>query len=558
MSAKMDVDPADGGHKVGDIVLCYHGPLIYGKCRRWPGNSLIVSNLWMIVAGTFMGQHNLERKSPQRRRRTGTSIAKVKLLRREALIILFIIKDGKTRGCTSLRHFPPALSHSISDSRWDEWVPETRVMKITETSQKLQKQLMDTVNSKKKKEETKKKDAADSGTDRGKKRPRDTGENDEDFKNRPEIKIPIPDILKLQLVDDWERVTKNRQVVTLPRNPTVTQVLEQYREFKVANKPAASAAGSSNGTAASRESRSDDVLNEVLDGIKLYFDRSLGNVLLYRFERAQYQDLLAKSQGKEMSDVYGAEHLLRLFVQMPSFIAHTNMDTDATNLLRQYLEDILKWMAKNNKKLFLTEYDNVLPEYETTSMPTYKLNSKSYRKVILHATKFPYSTNVNGLLIGKKSGSGESQHTDILDAIPLFHTNVNLTPMLEIAVSQAEQYAVSIGLQIVGYYHANLTDKAPSVVATKIASTLDQVLNSNVLLLMVDPSKLGAKSTDHAVVPYTRDGTAWKGAFDRFSVAEAFPAAFEIASNRSHIEGLHDFDEHLDNLKLDWLSNPAV
>lgn len=29
---------------------------------------------------------------------------------------------------------------------------------------------------------------------------------------RPEVKIPIPDILKMKLVDDWENVTKNNQV----------------------------------------------------------------------------------------------------------------------------------------------------------------------------------------------------------------------------------------------------------------------------------------------------------------------------------------------------------
>lgn len=29
---------------------------------------------------------------------------------------------------------------------------------------------------------------------------------------RPEIKISIPDNLKVQLVDDWEAITKNQQV----------------------------------------------------------------------------------------------------------------------------------------------------------------------------------------------------------------------------------------------------------------------------------------------------------------------------------------------------------
>lgn len=32
---------------------------------------------------------------------------------------------------------------------------------------------------------------------------------------RPEVKIVIPDVLKLQLVDDWENVTKNNQVRSL-------------------------------------------------------------------------------------------------------------------------------------------------------------------------------------------------------------------------------------------------------------------------------------------------------------------------------------------------------
>ena len=37
-----------------------------------------------------------------------------------------------------------------------------------------------------------------------------------DYLKRPEVKIVIPDLLKLQLVDDWENVTKNNQVKTEP------------------------------------------------------------------------------------------------------------------------------------------------------------------------------------------------------------------------------------------------------------------------------------------------------------------------------------------------------
>lgn len=50
-------------------------------------------------------------------------------------------------------------------------------------------------------------------SDRGKKRAKDTSvDKEEDFTKRPEIKVPIPDSLKAQLVDDWESITKNQQV----------------------------------------------------------------------------------------------------------------------------------------------------------------------------------------------------------------------------------------------------------------------------------------------------------------------------------------------------------
>jgi mortality factor 4-like protein 1 len=60
--------------------------------------------------------------------------------------------------------------------------------------------------------------------------------------------------------------------------------------------------------------RSDAVLAEVMSGIVLYFDKALGNNLLYRFERAQYVDIRRKTaEARPMSEIYGAEHLLRLF-----------------------------------------------------------------------------------------------------------------------------------------------------------------------------------------------------------------------------------------------------
>lgn len=48
---------------------------------------------------------------------------------------------------------------------------------------------------------------------RGTKRARD----EDDSTKKPELKLNVPETLKLILVDDWEAITKNNQVIFLAR-----------------------------------------------------------------------------------------------------------------------------------------------------------------------------------------------------------------------------------------------------------------------------------------------------------------------------------------------------
>jgi mortality factor 4-like protein 1 len=70
------------------------------------------------------------------------------------------------------------------------------------------------------------------------------------------------------------------------------------------------------------------VIQTVVDGFQAYFDRALGANLLYRFERPQYAEVrknywtgpkVVIGNEKEMSHVYGAEHLLRMLGELSSY-----------------------------------------------------------------------------------------------------------------------------------------------------------------------------------------------------------------------------------------------
>lgn len=129
---------------------------------------------------------------------------------------------------------------------------------------------------------------------------------EESFVTKPAVKIPIPDNLKMILVDDWEQVTKNHAILPLPVPHPVNEILELYEEDERKNRRPGSAEY--------------DLLVETVHGIKEYFAKCLGKILLYKLEREQYFEMRAcwegcilEWEGKGPGDIYGAEHLIRLF-----------------------------------------------------------------------------------------------------------------------------------------------------------------------------------------------------------------------------------------------------
>lgn len=120
----------------------------------------------------------------------------------------------------------------------------------------------------------------------------------------------MPDRLKSLLVDDWENITKNLQLVQLPSAHPASVILDEYMKHAI--------------DTGSRTKMERDILEEVIAGLKEYFNKSVGRLLLYRFEREQFYDIWSHIQqptddlaGKPLADIYGGEHLLRLLGKYP-------------------------------------------------------------------------------------------------------------------------------------------------------------------------------------------------------------------------------------------------
>ncbi|KAF2658367.1 NuA4 histone acetyltransferase complex, Eaf3/MRG15 subunit [Lophiostoma macrostomum CBS 122681] len=240
---------------------------------------------------------------------------------------------------------------------WDDWVPEDRLRKLTQENRDLANSLRHEMLAAQRAARappvaTKKKPQGSTrGSEepqpavaavgpRGTKRLRDHDlEKEEVFQAKRAVRIPMPDRLKSLLVDDWENITKNLQLVQLPSNKPAGVILDEFFEATKTHRRLTSAEA--------------DILEEVVQGLKEYFNKSLGRLLLYRFERAQFfqihhelTEATSDLVGKNLADIYGGEHLLRLFVSMPELIAQTNMDAQSVARLREELANMLSWLSK--------------------------------------------------------------------------------------------------------------------------------------------------------------------------------------------------------------------
>ncbi|XP_054756378.1 mortality factor 4-like protein 1 [Lytechinus pictus] len=300
------------------------------------------------------------------------------------------------------------------NKNWDEWVPESRALKFNEANLQKQKELFAAQKAKQKRARSQKKpdkevsSKAQSSTPsasekttlkRGAKassepastpssaaaspqpppeeptpvaatpapapqadslrkkrsRPDNTVETEESFVSKVDIKVKVPEELKPILVDDWDAVTRQKMLLHLPARTTVEQILEEYMKQKKNKKDMTPA--------------KESTIAEICQGLKEYFNVMLGTQLLYKFERPQFADILAAHPDEPMSRIYGAVHLLRLFVKLGGMLAFTPVDEKSMQLLLTHVHDFLTYLKKNSTSLFKpSDYEAAPPEYHRKAL----------------------------------------------------------------------------------------------------------------------------------------------------------------------------------------------
>ncbi|KAL8491970.1 hypothetical protein ACS0TY_023533 [Phlomoides rotata] len=219
--------------------------------------------------------------------------------------------------------------------RWDEWLDVDFLLKYTDENVQNKKEILKIYLEKNTKPRRLSQDKTNSSMGvRGRKRKQEIIKKEEDIAQLEKfVNIQIPSTLKKQLIDDQDCITHLGKLVKLPRTPNVHEILNKYFDYRVR-----------------MDGMIGETLKEIVKGLHCYFDKALPAMLLYKEERQQYREVITENDSP--SDVYGAEHLLRLFVKLPEMLAGLHIEKETLTELQQKWLDFLRFLQSNQREFF--------------------------------------------------------------------------------------------------------------------------------------------------------------------------------------------------------------
>jgi len=221
--------------------------------------------------------------------------------------------------------------------KWDEWIGVDRIQKLSHENEKKQKEL---------REKYEREDQKGSGKGKGKKRQRTEKSSIEEI-SATALKVNLPAELKKRLIDDWENINRHGKIMQLPVQPSVEEILDFYVAGIEDNKT-------------NMDSKQIELSKNFVDALKTYFEHALGTLLLYRLERPLYE---AEAKEKNPTKVYGAEHLLRLFVKLPFLVANTELTDEQKRAISKEVNHLCVHITKKKAHLFQGVYKKQQKEH---------------------------------------------------------------------------------------------------------------------------------------------------------------------------------------------------
>ena len=106
------------------------------------------------------------------------------------------------------------------------------------------------------------------------------------------------------------------------------------------------------------EEQHKSIINDQVSEMIELFEKCLGTMLLYKFERLQYIELL--KLNKKISEIYGIEHLLRFIVKFPNLLSKTNYEGESLIKVLLFFNELIKLISNSE---YESNYEAASIEY---------------------------------------------------------------------------------------------------------------------------------------------------------------------------------------------------